>query len=184
MTDKADKQKLRTDMVGRRAAVHGKIDAGPAQKNLHRVLAGASHPISFYWPIRSEIDPRPVMEAFVAEGPVCLPVTQGYAPLTFRRWLPDTRMETDGFGVSIPADTEQLTPHTLVIPMLAFDDRGQRLGYGAGHYDRTLEQLRAKAPVRAIGFAYSAQNCARVPTEATDQPLDMIVTETRIFTFE
>ena len=131
-------------MVGRRAALHSKVDVGPAHENLRRVLIGAAHPISFYWPIRTEIDPRPVMEAFAQNGPVCLPVTQGYAPLTFRQWQPQTRMDIDGFGVAIPADTEEVTPRTLVIPMLAYDARGQRLGYGAGHYDRTLEQLRAR----------------------------------------
>jgi len=178
-----DKKALRSDMVARRAAAHGKVDAGPALENLRRVLAEASYPMSFYWPIRTEIDPRPAMEAFADQGPVCLPVTQGFAPLTFRRWRPDARMEIDGFGVAIPADADEMTPRTLVIPMLAFDNQGQRLGYGAGHYDRTLEQLRARHPVRAIGFAYSAQNCAQVPTEPTDQPLDVIVTETGIMTF-
>ena len=183
MTDQIDKKALRTDMVGRRAAVHGTVDAGPAHENLRRVLTGATHPISFYWPIRTEIDPRPVMEAFAPNDPVCLPVTQGYAPLIFRQWQPQTRMDTDGFGVAIPADTAEMTPRTLVIPMLAFDTRGQRLGYGAGHYDRTLEQLRARHTVQAIGFAYAAQECACVPVEATDQLLDMIVTETGILTF-
>ncbi len=167
-------------MAGHRGAAHGKVDPAPALKHLHRVLSDAKHPISFYWPIRTEIDPRPVMEIFAAQGPVCLPVTQGYAPLTFRLWTPEAKMESDGFGVSVPVGTPDVLPRTLVIPMLAFDDRCQRLGYGAGHYDRTLEKLRAEQPVRAIGFAYGAQKCPSVPTEPTDQPLDMIVTENGI----
>ncbi|MDA8585252.1 5-formyltetrahydrofolate cyclo-ligase [Rhodobacteraceae bacterium] len=175
-----DKKALRTEMAARRAAVHGKVDASPALKNLTRVLGRADHPISFYWPIRTEIDPRPVLKDFATKGPVCLPVTTGYAPLLFCQWTPDAAMETDGFGVSVPVATPEMLPRTLVIPLLSFDPLGQRLGYGAGHYDRTLERLRALHPVRAIGFAYAAQQCARVPTEPTDQPLDMIVTEAGI----
>ena len=76
-----------------------------------------------------------------------------------------------------------MLPRTLVVPLLAFDRTGQRLGYGAGHYDRTLEKLRKVHPVKAIGFAYAAQECDRVPTEATDQPLDAIVTEREVLTF-
>lgn len=178
----ADKKALRIDMGGRRAAVHGKVDAAPAHKNLARALGDAAYPISFYWPIRTEIDPRPVMEAFAQTSQVCLPVTQGYGPLIFRAWSPGVRMETDGFGVSVPSDTPECQPLTLILPLLAFDARGQRLGYGAGHYDRTLEKLRSQHNLRAIGFAYAAQECAKVPTEPTDQPLDMIVTEAGILT--
>jgi 5-formyltetrahydrofolate cyclo-ligase len=86
-------------------------------------------------------------------------------------------MEADGFGVDVPAADISVVPRVLVVPMLGFDRRGHRLGYGAGHYDRTLDQLRRLHRVFAIGFAYSAQECDRVPTEPTDQPLDLIVTE-------
>ena len=134
--------------------------------------------MSFYWPIRTEIDPRPVMETLVGARDVCLPVTHGRdAGLTFRAWTPGATMEADGFGVDVPAADISVVPRVLVVPMLGFDRRGHRLGYGAGHYDRTLDQLRRLHRVFAIGFAYSAQECDRVPTEPTDQPLDLIVTE-------
>ena len=172
-----DKKSLRKSMGDTRAKAHAEVDPAPALDHLRTALAEALYPISFYWPIRTELDPRPVMTEKAALGTVCLPVTQGYAPLTFLPWRPGTPMSTDGFGVETPVEGDPVLPRTLVLPLLAFDARGQRLGYGAGHYDRTLEKLRALHPVTAIGLAYSAQECAEVPTEPTDQPLDMIVTE-------
>ena len=164
-------------MATRRAEAHGRVDDAPALQTLREALVEAVHPISFYWPIRSEIDPRPVMEEMAERGTVCLPVTSGYNPLAFREWQPSASMSEDGFGVAVPEDGAACFPQTLVIPLLAFDRTGMRLGYGAGHYDRTLEQLRKRHEVLAIGFAYAAQECAEVPTEPTDQPLDLIITE-------
>ena len=92
-------------------------------------------------------------------------------------------MTVDGFGVAVPDGTEPVVPRTLVVPMLAFDGNGHRLGYGAGHYDRTLAGLRAKDQITAIGFAFSAQEVAPLPIEATDQPLDAIVTEKDVLRF-
>ena len=177
-----DKKLLRKSMAEARAGAHASVDPAPALDHLRAALTDALYPVSFYWPIRTELDPRPVMEEKAALGTVCLPVTAGYAPLTFLPWRPGTPMTTDGFGVSTPAGGDPVLPRTLVLPLLAFDATGQRLGYGAGHYDRTLEKLRALHPVTAIGFAYSAQECAAVPTEPTDQPLNMIVTERGILT--
>jgi 5-formyltetrahydrofolate cyclo-ligase len=175
----AEKDLLRKAARERRAAAHGSVDPAPAYASLTALLNDTEGAVSFYWPIRTEIDPRPVMEAFAGRRGICLPVTHGRgAALSFRRWTPGAAMETDGFGVSIPAKDDPLTPAVLVVPMLAFDDHGHRLGYGAGHYDRTLESLRAKGPVRAIGLAYAAQREDRpLPSEPTDQPLDAIVTE-------
>lgn len=172
-----DKKTLRKEMAAKRAEVYGVVDPVPALMHLRRALKGAVGPISFYWPIRSEIDPRPVMEDIARSEEVCLPVTVGFSPLSFRRWLPGEKMELDGFGVGIPARKDECEPRTLVVPLLAFDASGHRLGYGAGHYDRTLEKLRKAGSVTAIGFAYSAQKCRKLPTERTDQPMDMIVTE-------
>ena len=81
------------------------------------------------------------------------------------------------FGALVPAKGDWIVPEVLIVPLLAFDRRGYRLGYGGGYYDRTLEVLRARGPVTAIGFAFAAQEVDEVPIEATDQPLDLIVTE-------
>ena len=174
-----DKHDLRKSAHRRRAEAFSVVDIAPALKNLQKILAETQGAISFYWPIRSEIDPRPVMEKFSFTRTVCLPVTHGRdAPLSFRRWKVGGEMDLDGFGVSVPVEEELVTPSVLVVPMLAFDDRCHRLGYGAGHYDRTLFELRKNGPVQAFGFAFSAQGENKpLPIEATDEPLDAIVTE-------
>ena len=124
----AEKDLLRKAARARRAAAHGSADPGPAYDHLTALLGDTEGPVSFYWPIRTEIDPRPVMEAFAARREICLPVTHGRGvALSFRRWTPGTAMETDGFGVSVPARDDPVTPSVLVVPMLAFDDHGHRL---------------------------------------------------------
>lgn len=134
-----------------------------------QVLAG-------YMPMRTEIDPLPAMAAH--QGPVCVPVIEAPAtPLRFRRWSPEARMVEGAFGALIPEAGEWLEPDVLIVPLLAFDARGFRLGYGGGFYDRTLEALRARRPILAVGFAFAAQEIAEVPLDPTDQPLDAIVTE-------
>lgn len=173
-----DKPALRKEMARRRAEAAAATDPAPALQLLEDHLADCDGPISFFWPIRTEIDPRPVMESLSKRERVCLPVTHGLAPLSFRQWQPGAVMDVDGFGVAIPHDGAEVIPRTLVIPLLGFDRHGQRLGYGAGHYDRTLAGLKAHGPVRSIGFAYAAQQLdADLPAEPTDQPLDVIVTE-------
>ena len=175
-----EKRELRREMTAKRDDIHGKVDASTALENLREAIAQRPGPVSFYWPIRSEIDPRPVMESLSLTQDVCLPVTVGHAPLLFRPWQPGMELETDAFGVSVPATTEEVKPNTLVVPMLAFSDAGHRLGYGAGHYDRTLAELRPAGHITAIGFAYEGQRLESLPTEDTDQPLDVIVTEATI----
>ena len=134
-----------------------------------RVLAG-------YMPMRTEIDPLPAMAAH--QGPVCVPVIPGPdMPLRFREWTPGCAMEAGAFGALIPAEGAWLEPEVLIVPLLSFDRRGFRLGYGGGFYDRTLERLRARGATLALGFAFAAQEVAEVPIEPTDQPLDAILTE-------
>lgn len=98
-------------------------------------------------------------------------------PLGFLHWTPQVELIEGAFGVMIPARQRPVVPRVLIVPMLAFDGRGYRLGYGGGFYDRTLEKLRATGDITAIGLAYSAQMFEALPVEDTDQPLDMIVTE-------
>ena len=172
-----DKKALRKAAAARRAEAHGSVDASPAIAHLRDFVASTEGRVSFYWPIRTEIDPRPLLEELAGSREVCLPVTVGYAPLVFRPWASGAAMIADSFGVEVPADTTEVIPQVLVVPMLAFDERGHRLGYGAGHYDRTLDKLRPLGQVTAIGFAYEAQCAEELPIEPTDQPLDAIVTE-------
>lgn len=137
-----------------------------------------------YMPMRTEIDCLPAMAAHLAAGKggrVCVPVIPGEAqPLRFQEWTPATPMIPGAFGALIPEGGVELEPTVLIVPLLAFDRLGFRLGYGGGFYDRTLEGLRARGPVTAIGFAFAAQEVAEVPIEPTDQPLDLIVTEREV----
>ena len=138
--------------------------------------------ISAYRPIRTELDPTPLMVALHRAGHrLCVPVIVGEGqPLEFHEWWPEAPMKPGPFGAEVPDDTHVLLPDLILAPLLCFDARGYRLGYGGGFYDRTLEGLRATRKVRAYGFAYAAQQIERVPTEPTDQLLDGIVTETGI----
>jgi 5-formyltetrahydrofolate cyclo-ligase len=132
--------------------------------------------LSGYMPMRTEIDPLPAMAAH--QGPVGVPVIIGKGqPLKFREWSPGCALIPGEFGALIPADGAWIEPEVLIVPLLAFDARGYRLGYGGGFYDRTLQFLRAKRPTLAVGFAFSAQQVAEVPIDQNDQRLDAIVTE-------
>ncbi len=149
-----------------------------------RVLPAIDFPsgcvVSAYWPIGSEIDPRPLMTHLHEHGhPMALPVTPARGhPLAFRAWRPDDTLEAATFGTRAPLPFQpELTPRVLIVPLLAFDRAGYRLGYGGGYYDRTLARLRESGPVLAVGVAYAAQEVAAVPRDGGDQPVDWIVTE-------
>lgn len=158
---------------------HGLDSAAQAQLQAYLATHPKAGIVSGYMPIRTEIDPLPVMRVLVNEGRrVCVPVIQGAGhPLLFREWRPDCELAEGPFGARVPASGDFLSPDLLISPLLAFDHRGYRLGYGGGFYDRTLELLRAARPTLAVGFAYAAQQVPAVPIEPTDQLLDAIVTE-------
>lgn len=154
--------------------------ARPGQAGyLSEVLAGhRGVPLAGYAPMRTEIDPIPAMEEAAAHGAVGMPVIIGKGlPLKFRAWTPGCEMEEGPFGAMIPAAGGWIVPEILIVPLVAFNRKGGRLGYGGGFYDRTLAELRASGPVLAIGFAFAAQEAEDLPLEPTDQPLDLIVTE-------
>ena len=136
--------------------------------------------VSAFHPYRSEIDTRPLLGKLAGEGwTTALPIVVAKdMPLQFRRWLPGEPLGKDAMGIEIPMpDASQVEPDVLIVPLLAFDRNGYRLGYGGGYYDRTLETLRAKKRVIAIGAAYAAQEVESVPHDAYDQKLDFIMTE-------
>ncbi|SFT46751.1 5-formyltetrahydrofolate cyclo-ligase [Sedimentitalea nanhaiensis] len=167
----------------RRKAAHAATN-GASSALLSEVLAGyRGVPLSGYVPIRTEIDPLPAMAEAAAHGPVGVPVILGAGkPLRFSRWEPGGAMRDGPFGASVPEVDDFLDPEIVIVPLVAFDLNGGRLGYGGGFYDRTLERLRRKRATLAIGFAYDAQLAEDLPLEATDQPLDLIVTESRVLT--
>ncbi len=136
--------------------------------------------VAGYWPMPEEIDVRPLMTYLHLSGHVLvLPVVVGRGqPLIFRRWRPSIALDAGVYGISVPsAEAPEATPGVLLVPLLAFDGDGRRLGYGAGYYDRTLALLRAGVDILAIGAAYAAQRMDALPEEASDQRLDWVVTE-------
>ncbi len=180
----AIKAAARKAALARRKAAHG-ADDGAGAARLAEVLARyRGRPLAGYMPIRSEIDPRPAMAEAATHGPVGVPVIEGPGlPLNFSRWRPGCVLREGPFGAMVPAVDDFFEPEVLIVPLVAFDRRGGRLGYGGGFYDRTLERLRARRPTLAIGFAYAAQEADELPLEPTDQPLDLVVTDREVIAF-
>jgi 5-formyltetrahydrofolate cyclo-ligase len=176
------KAKARAAAFAARALAHADA-AGRTPRAIAHLLRiigpGAGRIVAGYMAMRTEIDPTAAMEALHAQGArICVPVIEGRGlPLRFREWAPGCALVDGPFGARIPETGDWLVPDTLIVPLVAFDARLNRLGYGGGFYDRTLEGLRAAAPTRAIGFAYAAQELPALPLEPTDQPLDALVTE-------
>ncbi len=180
MTDvKAD---ARAEAFARRAVAHA-AGQGQAAEILADFLASqAGKVLSGYMPMRSEIDPVPAMAAH--RGPVGVPVILAKAsPLRFREWSPGCRLVEGAFKALIPEEGAWVEPEVVIVPLLAWDARGYRLGYGGGFYDRTLDGLRSRGRVLAVGFAYAAQEVAEVPIDQFDQRLDAIVTEKGVTIF-
>ncbi|TNF58830.1 MAG: 5-formyltetrahydrofolate cyclo-ligase, partial [Rhodobacteraceae bacterium] len=165
----------------RRRAAHDARPEAPAA-HLSAFLAGhRGVPVSGYMPIRTEIDPLPAMEEAAAHGPVGIPVIEAAGlPLRFALWEPGCALVEGPFRALVPARLDWMVPEILIVPLVAFDARGGRLGYGGGFYDRTLQGLRAAGPTLAVGFAYAAQEARALPLEPTDQRLDLIVTESGV----
>ena len=140
--------------------------------------------ISGFLPIGSEIDTRPLLRKVLAKGiDICLPaVLKRDHPLEFRQWRDGDPLVDEDFGTQAPAPTATVVlPDVLIVPLLAFDRAGYRLGYGGGFYDRSLEKLRRDKPVLAVGVAFAGQETDSVPRDENDQPLDWIITEREAF---
>ena len=187
-----DKRVLRNAAVRRREKLHaersvraGKDLADQFMTQLQSAASGVT--VALYWSMRTEIDTRPL--AFLLREiatAIAFPVIHGSGqPLGFRLWTPGDALQRGIFGTREPADTApEVRPRIVVLPLLAFDREGNRLGYGGGYYDRTLRFLRENGAVKAVGAAYDEQEFPRVPTGPQDEKLDMIVTDRRTLLFD
>ncbi|MCG6122606.1 MAG: 5-formyltetrahydrofolate cyclo-ligase [Microvirga sp.] len=134
--------------------------------------------VSGYWPIRSEVDPRPALEAIAARGAsLSLPAVAG-DEIVFRAWAPGEALTSGPFGLSEPSpEAPETRPDVLLTPLSRYDRAHNRIGYGKGHYDLAIAKLSAVKPVLTIGLAFSVQGAAIIPAEAHDRRLDIVVTE-------
>lgn len=172
-------RKLAAATIGRDAA-----STAIAANVLQSIPLQAVAVMSGFLPIGSEIDTRPLLRQALDQGiDICLPaVVQRDHPLEFRQWRDGDPLIDEDFGTKAPATTAKVVePDVLVVPLLAFDRAGYRLGYGGGFYDRSLQKLRQKKPVLAVGVAFAGQETGSVPRDENDQPLDWIITEGEAF---
>ncbi len=175
---------LRTEALQRRGAlavsVRELFSLRLAEQGLAIARRVGASVVSIFLPIRDEPDTLPLIAALSAQGfRTALPVTVSReAPLIFRQWRPGDPSRAGAMKIREPAASPQsVEPDLLFVPLACFDRRGHRIGFGAGHYDRTLAALRARRPVTAVGVAYSAAQAAEIPDEPHDQRLDFVLTE-------
>lgn len=191
MAVRNEKALARKAALARRERVSAHLGAEAGAAVAERFLAALKPPqgatVSGYWPFGGELDPRPLMERLYAGGHVlALPVIAGRGlPLIFRRWQPGQALEAGAHGIPVPGPAvAEIVPRLLLVPLLAFDRDGYRLGYGGGYYDRTLARLKAEGEALAVGLAFAAQEVDAVPHEGQDQRLDWIVTEREAIALE
>ena len=196
-TSALDAQSLKTFRKNLREsslAVREAMDTADRDARANRIVqrlapvidAIAPRILSFCWPFRGEVDVRAIVTDWLARDAThraCLPVVMApRTPMSFRRWYPGCELREDTYAIPIPVNEEIVVPDCLILPLVAFDEAGYRLGYGAGYFDRTIEAI-AKAgsvPV-VIGIGYE---CVRVPTihpQPYDAPLDWLITEDAVF---
>jgi 5-formyltetrahydrofolate cyclo-ligase len=171
----------------RDALIERRMAVAPADRKLwsERITDGITQILTrkpatvlgFYWPFRGEYDARPVAEALHAQGmQLALPVVlRMKAPLEFRSWQPGARLASGVWGIPIPANGEVVWPDVLLVPLVGFDRRGFRLGYGGGFYDRTLAAMPRRPATLGVGFALGLLET--IYPQQHDIPMDVVITE-------
>jgi len=182
------KAALRVKAHEKRAALSASMRAEAAEAACAHFFDGIAladgEVVAAYWRIRDEMDCQPILVKLMDSGqPVCLPVVIGDGePLELRLWQEGAPLYPAGFGTLAPEEpAPRAEPDVIIMPLLGFDDRGTRLGYGGGYYDRTLAKL-SKKP-RLVGLAFSAQKLDHIPRDGHDIPLDAVVTEAGVTHF-
>jgi 5-formyltetrahydrofolate cyclo-ligase len=189
MTAHLSKGDLRKSALDARDAMEAAARAAASEKLAVRGLPfeiATGTIVSGYWPIRSELDPTPLMQKLAAQGArLALPAILGRGKsLLFRAWAPGDRLTMGPLGIMEPSPAmADVIPDIMLVPCAAFDRLGHRIGYGAGHYDFTLAHLRKVNPITTIGLAFAAQEIKAVPALAHDIALDYVLTERKTFDF-
>lgn len=178
----AAKALLRTHALEKRRALSSgyrdEAARDAAKHFLDNVPLGSEQTVALYWPIRDELDVKPLITRLMDDfHAVCLPLVMGQGnPLEFRRWELGAPLFPAGLGTLEPAPTAPLVePDLIVMPLVGWDKRGTRLGYGGGYYDITLGRM--SKPPQIVGYAFAAQEIDEIPREEHDIPLNMLVTE-------
>jgi 5-formyltetrahydrofolate cyclo-ligase len=183
------KTKVRAEVLALRDALPAEVRAAAAETIAARpfpiaVPKGAI--VSGFMPLKSEINPLPLMRKFADAGArLALPCIAGRGkPLIMRAYAFGDEFARGQWGIREPLPTAaEVAPDILIVPLAAFDRTGNRIGYGAGYYDMTINALRAKKRVTAIGIAFAAQQFTAVPATDRDERLDLVLTEKEAFDF-
>ena len=186
-----EKARLRAEAISLRKEVWLKSGAPASQAIAERGVSliqsfGTAAAIGGYHALPAELDPLPLLTALHTHGfCIALPRTGKNRALSFRKWTPNSTLEEGRFGLREPLETQPAVhPTVIFVPLVAFDRNGNRLGYGAGYYDTYLRDVRAQHRIRAIGVAFDEQEFPKIPREPQDEPLDMILTPSRVITCE
>jgi 5-formyltetrahydrofolate cyclo-ligase len=177
------KERIRREALARRDAMPPEMRQAAAQAIAAREFPLAIAPgaiVSGFMALKSEINPLPLMQKLAGQGArLALPAIAGRGePLILRAWEPGAPLGRGQWGIREPtADAAEVEPDILLVPLLAFDRAGHRIGYGAGYYDLTIARLRARKAVMAVGIAFAVQEVAAVPATARDARLDLVLTE-------
>lgn len=191
MTIKSDaKNRLRASALAKRDALSTETRIQAAMAIADHMKALSLQPgqiVSGFWPIRSEIDIRPLMLALMQHGVrMALPVVIDKQTIIFRAYERAAPLVKAGFGtMGPPEDAPVVDPTTMLVPLAAYDQHGNRIGYGAGHYDRAIAKLIASsAQPRLIGVGFDCQAVDEAPAEPHDVPLDAVLTESGLHAFD
>jgi 5-formyltetrahydrofolate cyclo-ligase len=182
-TLQTEKSKIRQEAIARRDAIPADVRQAAAETIAARqfplaVTSGVT--VSGFMPLTSEINPLPLLQKLGEAGAsLALPAIAGRGkPLLMRAWQFGAPLDRGQWGIREPKpEAPEVDPDILLVPLLAFDRAGHRIGYGAGYYDMTIARLRAIKPVTAIGIAFAAQEIAKVPATPRDACLDLVLTE-------
>jgi 5-formyltetrahydrofolate cyclo-ligase len=179
------KAELRREMIARRDALPADVRSAVAETIAARPfpVSAAGVVVSGFMPMKGEINPLPLMKKFSGKGArLALPVITGRGrPLVMRAWNFGEPLVSGVWGIrEPPVQAAEVEPDILLVPLVAFDRAGRRLGYGGGYFDLTITRLRARKPIVAMGIAFAVQEIAAVPAAPHDAALDLVLTEREI----